>query len=186
MLGLGHAYPMNGFFRRQLVEYVEYHRDPRNCGMHVLGITTLFLGAVMPLTQVPVELLGLRVNLAMILASPVLLYWLVLDAALGMGLVFAAAVLLTAASFIAAHVSPHAMWAIFAVLLVVGFAAQAIGHSVFEQRKPSLLDHPVHFLLGPPFVMAKLFNLFGFRRDLAAIIEAPPPPLQAAIPVEQR
>lgn len=153
--------------------------------MHVLGITTLFLGAVLPLVQIPVELFGLRVNLAMILASPVLLYWLALDAALGMGLLVAAAVLLTAASFIAGHVSPIAMWVIFAALLIVGFSAQAIGHSVFEQRKPSLLDHPTHFLLGPPFVMAKLFNLFGFRRDLAAIIEAPPTSLQS-VQVEQR
>jgi uncharacterized membrane protein YGL010W len=37
-----------------------------------------------------------------------------------------------------------------------------------------MVDHPAHFLLGPMFVMAKLFISLGFRRDLAAII-APVP-----------
>jgi uncharacterized membrane protein YGL010W len=41
---------------------------------------------------------------------------------------------------------------------------------VFELRKPSMADHPAHFLLGPMFVMAKLFVALGFRDDLAAII----------------
>ena len=43
---------MNGYFKRQLVDYVEYHRDPRNCLIHVFGIAFLFLGAVLPFTQV--------------------------------------------------------------------------------------------------------------------------------------
>ena len=53
-------------------------------------------------------------------------------------------------------------------------AAQIVGHRVFEERQPSMVDHPAHFLLGPMFVMAKLFIALGFRRDLAAIL-APVP-----------
>jgi uncharacterized membrane protein YGL010W len=37
-----------------------------------------------------------------------------------------------------------------------------------------LVDNPTHLLLGPMFVMAKLFIALGFRRDLATIIEQPP------------
>jgi uncharacterized membrane protein YGL010W len=37
-----------------------------------------------------------------------------------------------------------------------------------------LMDNPSHLLLGPMFVMAKLFIALGFRADLAAII-APTP-----------
>ncbi len=164
---------MSGLFQRQLADYVEYHRDPLNCWMHVVGIVTLFLGAVIPLNLVHVPLFGTEVSLAVILAAPVLIYWLLLDTALGLGVLCGAIVLLTAAAMIVQHSSATTMWSIFAVLIPVGVAAQAIGHKVFEHRKPSMADHPAHFLLGPMFVMAKLFIALGFRHDLAAIIQSP-------------
>jgi uncharacterized membrane protein YGL010W len=164
---------MSGLFQRQLVDYVEYHRDPWNCAMHVVGIVALFLGAVLPLSLVHVPLFGLNVSLAVILALPVLIYWLFLDTALGLGILCGAILLLTTAAQIVEHCSATTMWSIFAVLIPAGVAAQTIGHKVFEQRKASMADHPAHFLLGPMFVMAKLFVAFGFRHDLAAIIESP-------------
>jgi uncharacterized membrane protein YGL010W len=48
---------------------------------------------------------------------------------------------------------------------------QIIGHQVFERRQPALLDNPPHLLMGPMFVVAKLFIALGFRSDLAVIIE---------------
>ena len=71
------------------------------------------------------------------------------------------------------------MWSIFAVLTVLGVAAQIVGHQVFERRQPALLDNPSHLLLGPMFVMAKLFIALGFRHDLALIID--PVPQTAAL-----
>jgi hypothetical protein len=41
---------MSDLFRRQMIDYVEYHRDPRNGLLHVIGIVFLFLGAVLPLS----------------------------------------------------------------------------------------------------------------------------------------
>jgi uncharacterized membrane protein YGL010W len=57
------------------------------------------------------------------------------------------------------------------VLIVIGVAMQIIGHQVFERRQPALVDNPTHLLLGPVFVMAKLFISLGFRDDLAAVIQ---------------
>ena len=54
----------------------------------------------------------------------------------------------------------------FCVLIVIGVAFQIIGHQVFERRQPALLDNPTHLLLGPMFVMAKLYIALGFRRIL--------------------
>jgi uncharacterized membrane protein YGL010W len=161
---------MGGYFQRQLADYVEYHRDPWNCAMHVVGILLLFTGAVLPLTLVKFPLFGIEISLAVILALPVLVYWLLLDAALGLGILAAAVVLLSVATTIGNQVSIAMMWSIFAVLIVSGVAAQIVGHRVFEERQPSMVDHPAHFLLGPMFVMAKLFISLGFRRDLAVIL----------------
>lgn len=138
--------------------------------MHVVGILLLFTGAVLPLTLVTVPLFGFDLSLAVILAVPVLVYWLLLDMPLGVGILAVSVVLFSIATTIAAQVSTVTMWAIFAVLVALGLGAQAIGHKFFEGREASLFTFPSHLLLGPMFVMAKLFIALGFRRDLAAIL----------------
>jgi len=168
---------MGDYFRRQLADYVEYHRDPRNGLMHVFGIIALFLAAVLPLSQWPVPAAGAPVTAATIMVVPVLLYWLVLDAALGTGILLAAIVLLAVAAMIVSVASTLLVWSMTAALIVMGVAFQVVGHRVFERRQPALMDNPVHLLLGPMFVMAKLFIAFGFRPDLARIIA--PDPMQA-------
>jgi uncharacterized membrane protein YGL010W len=162
---------MNTYFRRQLTDYVEYHRDPWNCVMHVFGIVFLFLAAILPLSLWSFSLFGIEVSAAVIAVLPVLFYWFLLDLALGAGIFCGAVALLSAAAWIVSHVTTAGMWSITGVLLVVGVASQIIGHQVFERRKPSMADNPTHLLLGPPFVMAKLFIALGFRHDLASIIQ---------------
>lgn len=165
---------MNAFFKRQLADYVEYHRDPWNCAMHVFGIISLFLAAVLPLSLWPVRALGAHTTMAPIMVLPVLIYWLLLDAALGTAILGAAVVLLSTAAIIVNHASPVTVWSITALLIVIGVSFQVVGHRIFEQRQPALVDNPTHLLLGPVFVMAKLFIALGFRHDLAVIIERAP------------
>ena len=165
---------MGSFFKRQLAIYVEYHRDPRNTAMHVFGILFLFTAAVLPLSLLQFHVLEVPVTLGAVLALPALIYWLLLDAALGAAIVVAAVVLLSIATMIANHSDNAMMWSIFCALVVLGFSAQTIGHKVFEGREPSLFTFPNHLMMGPMFVMAKLFIALGFRRDLAAIIGPAP------------
>ena len=162
---------MNAFLRRQLTDYVEYHRDPMNCALHVVGIVILFLGAILPLSLWPVTVFGVQLNMGVLLAAPVLIYWILLDVAIGLAIAAAAALLLFTGATIASHASVTVVWTITAVLIVIGVAMQIIGHQVFERRQPALMDNPTHLLLGPVFVMAKLFISLGFRDDLAAVIQ---------------
>ncbi len=173
---------MTAYFRRQLVDYVEYHRDPRNCVAHVFGIIFLFLAAVLPLTMLPIPGFEGHVTLATLLVLPVLIYWLALDPPLGVAILAAAVLLLSTAAAIVSNVSVAGVWIASAVLLVVGVTAQVVGHKVFEHRKPSMADHPTHLLLGPMFVMAKLFIALGFRHDLATILGPVPGPVGANYP----
>jgi uncharacterized membrane protein YGL010W len=165
---------MGSYFRRQLADYVEYHRDPWNCAMHVFGILFLFLAAVLPLSLWPITIFGIQTSAATIAVIPVLIYWFLLDFALGTAILGAAIVLLSAAAMIVGHVTTVTMWSLTAILIVVGVASQIVGHRVFERRQPALVDNPTHLLLGPMFVMAKLFIALGFRRDLAIIIQGQP------------
>ena len=162
---------MNAFLRRQLTDYVEYHRDPVNCALHVAGIVILFLGAILPLSLWPVTVFGVQLNMGVLLAAPVLIYWILLDVGIGLAIAAAAALLLFTGATIASHASVTVVWTITVVLIVIGVAMQIIGHQVFERRQPALMDNPTHLLLGPVFVMAKLFISLGFRDDLAAVIQ---------------
>jgi uncharacterized membrane protein YGL010W len=161
---------MNGYFRHQLADYVEYHRDWWNGVMHIFGIISLFLGAVLPLSAWPVPLFGAPITVAIIAVLPVLIYWLLLDTAIGTGILVAAVVLLSTAAMIVSHVPIVGVWSITAVLIVIGVAFQIVGHRIFERRQPSVKDNPSHLLLGPMFVMAKLYVALGFRHDLAVIL----------------
>jgi len=174
---------MNAYFRTQLTDYAEYHRDWWNCAMHVFGILFLFLAAVLPLSLCPVSVLGIQATWADLMVIPVLIYWLWLDAALGLAIVAAAAVMLLLAAAIVDLASVGAVWSISVVLIIIGFALQVVGHQVFERRQPALMDNPTHLLLGPMFVMAKFFILLGFRKDLAAVIEARPAPAPPMSPL---
>lgn len=161
---------MANYFLCQLTDYVQYHRDPRNCAMHVLGIITLFLAAILPLTMWPVTLFGVQSTLAPLMVLPVLIYWLALDATIGLAIIAVTGFLLWTAAMIVDHVSGTGAFITSAVLIVIGVASQIVGHRVFERRQPALVDNPSHLLMGPMFVMAKLFIALGYRDDLAAII----------------
>ena len=142
--------------------------------MHVFGIVFLFLAAVLPLSLWSVTLFGFQTSAAVIAVVPVLIYWFLLDFALGTAILGAAIVLLSVAAMIVSQATTAGMWSLTAILIVIGVASQIVGHRVFEQRQPALVDNPTHLLLGPMFVMAKLFIALGFRRDLAIIIQGQP------------
>jgi len=67
-----------------------------------------------------------------------------------------------------------AVWIITTLLTVIGWALQIVGHQFFEQRRPALLDNPIHMLISPMYLFAKLFVALGFRRDLAALLQKSP------------
>jgi uncharacterized membrane protein YGL010W len=167
---------MNSYFKRQLADYVEYHRSPWNGVMHVFGIVFLFLAAILPLSLWPVDALGARISVAPIMVVPVLVYWFWLDAGLGAGILGAAVILISIAATIVNYVDTVSVWSISGILIVIGVGFQIVGHRLFERRQPALIDNPSHLLLGPMFVMAKLFIALGFRHDLAAIIQRVPQP----------
>jgi uncharacterized membrane protein YGL010W len=105
------------------------------------------------------------------LVIPALILWISWDVGLGLGIVAAVIPLLFIATIIVNHVSVVAVWMITALLTVIGWALQIAGHQFFERRQPALLDNPIHMLISPMYLFAKLFVALGFRRDLAALLQ---------------
>jgi len=167
---------MNSYFRRQLAEYADSHRDDVNRLMHIIGNPILALGAFLPFSLLPVTLFGVHLNAAMLLVIPALIVWMAFDLAIGLAIVVSAIPLLLAAAVIVDHVSVGWVWIITILLTVIGWAMQMVGHQVFEGRKPSLLDNPTHMLMSPMYIFAKLYIALGFRPDLVAILGKSPEP----------
>ena len=165
---------MGEMFRRLLLEYAKYHRDERNCLMHIIGNPILFVAAVLPLSLLSLTVFGVRTNAATLLVIPALMLWIAWDLGIGIAIVGAAIPLLFVAATIVNHVSVTGVWIITALLIVIGWALQIVGHQYFEQRRPALLDNPIHMLISPMYIFAKLFVVLGFRRDLAALLQKPP------------
>ncbi len=166
----GKGPPMTAYLQRQLADYVEYHRDPRNLRHARTWDSLIVPRCHLAAFDVVGLAFGCQTTVAALLALPVLVYWLILDFTLGLAIAGVAILLLSTAMVIINHTPLAGVWITTAVLVVAGVASQIIGHRVFEQRQPALVDNPSHLLLGPVFVMAKLFIALGFRHDLAAII----------------
>ena len=113
----------------------------------------------------------MQTSAAALLVIPALILWISWDIGLGLAIVAAAIPLLVIATIIANHVSVAAVWSITTLLTVIGWALQIVGHQFFEQRRPALLDHPIHMVISPMYLFAKLFVALGFRRDLAALLQ---------------
>jgi uncharacterized membrane protein YGL010W len=169
----GEGQSMGDIFRRFLLEYAEYHRDERNCLMHLIGNPILAVAAFLPFSLLPVTVFGLHTNAAAVLVIPALLFWMALDVTIGLAIAASAVPLLLVAALIAAHVSVAWVWTIAIGLFVIGWAMQIFGHKYFEGGWPALLDNPMHMLMSPMFVFAKMYVALGLRPDLVSIVRQP-------------
>ena len=164
---------MGEMFRRLLLEYAKYHHDERNCLMHIIGNPILAVAVFLPFSLLPVTVFGVQTNAAALLVIPALVFWMALDLTIGLAIVATAAPLLLAAALIAGHVSAVWVWIIAIGLSVFGWVLQFIGHKYFEGGWPALLDNPIHMLMSPMFVFAKLYVSLGLRPDLVSIVQQP-------------
>lgn len=161
---------MYRFFCRQLAFYARYHRDPRNCATHYLGIPMLFLAAILPLQALRVAVGSFQLPLAVVLVAPAVIGWMTLDLGVGAALLLLLCPLFAVAELIVDAGGPPLMWPVAAALFLIGWSLQFLGHAVFEHRRPAFVDDLSQTLIGPMFVVAKMLVGLGMRRDLAAFL----------------
>ena len=162
---------MANYFHRQLGYYADAHRDRVNSVMHMIGNPILFVAVVLPLSLLPVSVLGVEISAAPLLTIPALILWMAWDITIGLAIAVTSIPLLLAASAIAGRVSILWVWVTAVGLFVLGWALQIVGHQLFEGKRPTLLDNPVQMLISPMYIFAKLFVALGLRQDLAAILQ---------------
>jgi len=159
---------MSGIFWRQFAAYADYHRDKRNCTMHIIRTPLLFLAALLPFSLLSVTALGLHSTTAALLIIPALIFWKVFDLAIGATIACLVIPLLITAAITAAHVALRACGRQpYRRCRLVIANCRAL---FFEQRRPVLPENPLHMHMSPMFIVTKLFVALGFRWDLAAVL----------------
>lgn len=153
-----------------LTQYAAYHRDRRNIATHFLGIPLIVFAVVLSLAAVSFPVAGLEVTPAAVACVVAAAYYFRLDAAFGATMAAAFFAMCAAASEATARLGDGGALALAAALFVVGWALQFWGHR-FEGMKPAFFDDAKQLLVGPLFVCAEVFFLFGAKPRLRRYIE---------------
>jgi uncharacterized membrane protein YGL010W len=128
---------------RYFAEYASYHADRRNLVCHEVGIP-LIVWAIFSL----LELVKLgTVDLAAIVATLVILFYLSIDVRLGLVAIVAFAVL-----YVAGRYTP---WPLAVIAFVAGWILQFVGHG-YEGKKPAFFTNVIHLLVGPLWICSLL------------------------------
>ncbi len=152
-----------------LSQYAEYHRDRRNIATHFVGIPLIVLAVAELLSRPGLEVAGLWLSPAALVAAAAAIFYLRLD--LRYGLLMSALLLLSLWFGAALAVQSTAVWLGAGVaLFVIGWIIQFVGH-YYEGRKPAFVDDLMGLLVGPLFVVAELGFMLGLRKDVEQAVE---------------
>lgn len=155
----------DGKLMEMLTGYAASHQHPVNIFVHMIGIPTIMLGVLIPLSWVTIDVKGVSFSLAHVAVFGFFLFYLTLD------VVFAVVFLvfgfgLTVVASMIAGLSLGTSATVAAVLFFGGYAAQFIGHAI-EKSMPVLVKHPIQANLAAPFfTVVEMFKLLGLRDEL--------------------
>ena len=161
----------DGKLMDMLTGYAASHQHPFNIFVHMIGIPSIMLGVLIPLTWVSTGIGDLTVSLAHVVMIGFFLFYLTLDRLFAIAfLVFALLLTQIAAAIGTLPVETSGM--IAAMAFFGGYAAQFVGHAV-EKSMPVLVKHPLQANLAAPFfTVVEAFKILGLRDDLFNKVQA--------------
>ncbi len=147
--------------RQWFEEYGESHRDTTNITVHWIAVPLIYFSVVGLLMSIPSpELPYLDRHLWVTLAVvAVWFFYFQRSFALSIGMMAFSLFCAWLASWLAAHAA-WPLWAICLGIFSLAWIAQFLGHEV-EGRKPSFLKDLQFLLIGPAWLMSKLYTKIG-------------------------
>ncbi len=154
-----------------LTGYAAAHQHPFNIFVHMIGIPTIMLGVLIPLTWASIGVAGIELNAAHVVMLGFFSFYMTLDKPFALVfLAFAAALTVLAGSIgdmPMATSGSIAAWCFFG-----GYIAQFVGHAV-EKSMPVLIKHPIQANLAAPFfTVVEIFKILGLRDELFDAVQA--------------
>ena len=153
----------------QMSFYAAYHQDARNKATHFVGVPVIVFSLMIPLGWLRAEFGGTTLSAALVVASILFLYYLVLDIPLGLAMGAVFALMLWGAEPLSQAGLAVSLGG-FLVLFVGGWALQLWGH-VYEGRKPALVDNLFQIFVAPIFLAAEVFFALGYKPKLHEAVQ---------------
>jgi len=161
----------DGKLMDMLTGYAASHQHPFNVFVHMLGIPTIMLGVLIPLSWVTVTISDFSFSLGHVLIVAFFLFYITLDVLFAVVFLIGGYFLEMLAAKLGAYPG-NTGWIIAAGAFFGGYAAQFAGHAV-EKSMPVLVKHPIQANLAAPFfTVVELFNISGLRRDMFEQVQA--------------
>lgn len=169
---------------QQMSFYAAYHQDARNKATHFAGVPMIIFGLFIALGWARLEVGGVTLTAAMLLAAVVLAWYFLLDVPLALAMLVVNAGLLYLADLVS--VQPLGTGIVyFLVFFGGGWVIQLVGH-VFEGRKPALVDNFFQIFVAPIFLAAEVFFALGYKPGLRAAVQERAREMRAAAGIVER
>lgn len=152
-----------------LGSYGRFHRDPRNRLTHYFGVPAIIYAVLIPLALHVDAVAGVPLRLDRVVIIVAALGYIALDPRLGLALTLALALLAAGAEATGA-LGPSAALAVAAIVFVLGWVLQLLGHRL-EGNRPALLRNLAQIFVAPLFLTAELGFSLGLCRSLRGDIE---------------
>ncbi|MBP9152642.1 MAG: DUF962 domain-containing protein [Flavobacteriales bacterium] len=149
---------------RLFSEYSESHQNETNQLIHWIFVPLIFLSVLGMLWDVklPIELDfmgGEQLNVSMIVSLLVFAYYLSMSFTISVGMLVVSSIGMIGCYF---YDGPISVWILSLVVFVISWIFQFVGHKV-EGKKPSFFTDLEFFLVGPMWVLAKLYTKLGIK-----------------------
>lgn len=148
-----------------LTGYAASHQHPINLTVHMVGIPTIMLGVLIPLSWVSIEIVDFRFDLAQALVVGMSVFYFTLDKLFSVAFLILGWLIAMLAAMLG-ELPLDVSGTIAAAAFFGGYLAQFIGHAI-ERSMPVLIKHPIQANLAAPFfVVVELFKMLGLRDKL--------------------
>lgn len=148
---------------RWFASYSGDHVNPTNQLIHVFAVPAILWSVIALLWCVPVPgtlfLSGFWTAIAMFLAW---MFYFRASRLLGTGMLAVFVVMMWLTRWLHDLLGTRQLLIVAVAVFVVAWIAQFIGHKI-EGRKPSFLTDLTYLLIGPAWVLSKLYRKFGWK-----------------------
>ncbi|MBN9231611.1 MAG: hypothetical protein BGO90_00445 [Legionella sp. 40-6] len=161
-------------FIEQAQIYAAYHRKPETRFTHMAGVPLVILSFMILLGFVKIIVPGIFMStLAWFATLALLIYYFILNWKLALAITPILLFLLWISDWLsAAGPTTLGVWS-FIITFIAGWALQFYGHFL-EGRRPAFLDNLSQALVAPLFLVAELFFMAGFMKNLQLEIYGTP------------
>ncbi|MBK9399451.1 MAG: DUF962 domain-containing protein [Bacteroidetes bacterium] len=139
-----------------LDEYARSHQNPTNIVIHWICVPLIFWSITGFLLLVTLPVVG---NLAIPALLILTIYYFMLSKTLWVGMLLFSSLCLVLTYYVFIQFFRDAAW-IFLMVFVIAWIGQFAGHKI-EGKKPSFLEDLQFLLIGPAWLMVKIYRSLG-------------------------